>query len=142
MKIYIEFWYFSTFNHSNVFLGTLENFEQKNGKIVGGKPQYGKSFCEGVIVGHIIEFQADWISHSVEGVQVQWKNVYFIPTVQDVFFFRGSLLPGVRVFSCPIFGFIFEIWSSVLYSCLVAVWFRWFKSPAAAVFCQLSEQDF
>ena len=79
-----------------MFLGTLENFEQKNGKNIGGKPQYGKSFCEGVIVGHIIEFQADWISHSVEGVQVQWKNVYFIPTVQDVFFSVGccSLVRG------------------------------------------------
>ena len=38
MKIYIEFLYFTTFNLSNVFLGTLEIFEHKNGKIIGGKP--------------------------------------------------------------------------------------------------------
>ena len=62
-------------------------------------------------------------------------------------FFRGSLFPGVRVFSCPIFGFIFEIWSSeasCFYTCAhisTYVGFRWFKPPAEAVFCQLSEQE-
>jgi hypothetical protein len=38
MKIYIKFQFFTTFNHSNVFLVTFEIFEHKNGKIIGGKP--------------------------------------------------------------------------------------------------------